>query len=274
MFNVTGQLNKQLCAVAVIFAQAYFATMSLLYSNGHLCFSIIALSYSLICLFSFLNLTYVRDFDALQVNFVPVVLSVAGIVAFNLGSSVSMAGLVLSLVADSYFALRFKTHTDAITYTPIELFGMESWTQQAFTRKNNLGLQLLASASIFGQLYLAIVGSTLGVQFSMVLIAFFLTRLVQFIGHTVLGLQMAQSNMACVSLAAISIFTQLGQGFVPTLSCIALIGDSVIGTAIFYFLNQQSVNRQINLVRKLSTFSHSDRIKIEFVGIDNQFEKV
>jgi hypothetical protein len=35
----------------------------------------------MICLFSFINVTYVRDFDALQVNFTPLILSIAGVMA-------------------------------------------------------------------------------------------------------------------------------------------------------------------------------------------------
>jgi len=37
--------------------------------------SITVFVYSMICLFSFVNVTYVRDFDALQINVVPIVLS-------------------------------------------------------------------------------------------------------------------------------------------------------------------------------------------------------
>lgn len=65
LFNVTGQLNKQLAAVAIIFSLVYFSLVSLAYKDYHMCLSIIINVYSFICLFSFLNVTYVRDFDCL-----------------------------------------------------------------------------------------------------------------------------------------------------------------------------------------------------------------
>jgi len=39
-----------------------------------------------------------------------------------------MLGLTLALVGDSYCALRFKTNSDKIKYTPIEEFAKQSWT--------------------------------------------------------------------------------------------------------------------------------------------------
>jgi hypothetical protein len=64
MFNVDGQLNKQLAAIAIIFGTLYFSLVSVAYKD-HMCFSLIVIAYSLICLFSFFNVSYVRDFDVL-----------------------------------------------------------------------------------------------------------------------------------------------------------------------------------------------------------------
>jgi hypothetical protein len=116
MFNVKGQVNKQICAVAVIIAQFYCATIALVHDHeANLSFAMVVLAYSMICLFSFLNLIYVRDFDCLQVNFTPLALSVAGIIQIISGSnSIAMYGLTVSLAADSYFALRFKEGEDKI----------------------------------------------------------------------------------------------------------------------------------------------------------------
>jgi hypothetical protein len=46
--------------------------------------------------------------------------------------------MVLALIGDSYYALRFKDEEDYIQYTPIEKFSLESWTQEVFrTGKNS-----------------------------------------------------------------------------------------------------------------------------------------
>lgn len=64
--------------------------------------------YSAICLFSFFNVTYVRDFEALQVNFTPIMLAVCGLVALERQYDFYLLGMVLALLADSYCAVRFK----------------------------------------------------------------------------------------------------------------------------------------------------------------------
>lgn len=80
MFNVTGQLSKQIAATAVIFAQLYLSIIGCIVSE-HQTLSILVLTYSVICLFSFFNLTYIRDFDAIQINATPIILSIAAMVA-------------------------------------------------------------------------------------------------------------------------------------------------------------------------------------------------
>jgi hypothetical protein len=88
--------------------------------DTHLSFSIIVLSYSVICLFSFLNIIYVRDFDAIQVNITPIVLSIAGLIGLIQNFSYPMLGINLALVADSFFAIRLKENNDVIQYNLFE----------------------------------------------------------------------------------------------------------------------------------------------------------
>jgi len=66
MFNVQGQMNKQMMAAAVIFSMMQFSMVGLALGNTESqSFSILTLVYSFIALFSFFNVSYVRDFDAL-----------------------------------------------------------------------------------------------------------------------------------------------------------------------------------------------------------------
>ena len=63
LFNTKGQVNKQINAAAVIFALLQFSIVGITTATSE-AFCVIVLAYSLICLFSYFNLTYVRDFDA------------------------------------------------------------------------------------------------------------------------------------------------------------------------------------------------------------------
>jgi len=81
LFNQRTQVNKQISAISVICLQLYLSLVEITSFNMHQCFSIIVLSYSLICMFSFLNVVYVRDFEAIQVNFTPIILSISGLIA-------------------------------------------------------------------------------------------------------------------------------------------------------------------------------------------------
>lgn len=80
LFNEQLKVFKQISAISVIFCMLYFSLVRVVTKQENL--SIIVLVYSLICLFSFFNVTYVRDFDALQINFTPMALSVAAILSF------------------------------------------------------------------------------------------------------------------------------------------------------------------------------------------------
>lgn len=106
----------------------------IMWHTEHQSFSIVVFTYSAICMFSYFNVTYVRDFDALQVNFTPLLLTVSGIVALQRHYDFYLMGMVLSLTADSYFALRFKDNSDQIKFSVVERFAMESWSQEAFNK--------------------------------------------------------------------------------------------------------------------------------------------
>jgi len=62
LFNAKGQTTKVLAAASVIFAQLYFSLAALIMGNES-SLAITVFAYSTICLFSFMNVSYVRDFD-------------------------------------------------------------------------------------------------------------------------------------------------------------------------------------------------------------------
>ena len=68
--------------------------------------------------------------------------------------------------------------------------------------------------------------------------AFYLARLSQFFFRTVLGVQMAQSNMACVVLAIMGCFN-LNSGFYSMASTVLLLVDSYIGLMMFSFTHRE-----------------------------------
>ena len=119
----------------MIFSLIYFSLVSIVTSSGNL--SMVVFVYSLICLFAFFNVTYVRDFDALQINFTPIILSIAGIISLQRDFDYSKLGMTIALVSDAYFALRFREREDQIRFSPIENFARESWTQEAFSINQN-----------------------------------------------------------------------------------------------------------------------------------------
>lgn len=78
LFNAKGQTTKVLAGASVIFAQLYFSLAALTMGNDS-SLAITVLAYSMICLFSFINVSYVRDFDVVQINFTPITLALVGI---------------------------------------------------------------------------------------------------------------------------------------------------------------------------------------------------
>lgn len=57
------------------------------------------------------------------------ILSVSAILAVMTNFDFCSLGMAVALVADGYFAIRYKENSDKIKYTPIERFAIESWTQ-------------------------------------------------------------------------------------------------------------------------------------------------
>jgi len=114
LFNVQGQIDKQIMALMVIFMEIYCSLVGIVNQSEHQCLSIVVLTYSLICMFSFMNLTYVRDFDAIQINITPVLLSIAAVIAIQRKFDFALLGMALALLTDSYCAIRFKTNSHKI----------------------------------------------------------------------------------------------------------------------------------------------------------------
>ena len=228
------------------------------------------LAYSVICLFAFFNLTYVRDFDAIQINATPMILSVMGILAIMTQFDICSLGMSVALVADGYFALRYKDNSDKIKYTPIELFAIESWTQQAFQKDGNILLQVFSATFIFVQLFLTLVGTVNREGLSYVFLAFYATRLMQFLFKTVLGAQMFQSNMSCVALAVIGLSTQVGQGPFVTAASIVMTADALLGSAIFTAVHRADIVHQVRLAKSLSCLGGYDKKQIQVELIDSR----
>ena len=140
LFNSTGQVKKQIAAISVIFALLQFSIVGVVLGK-YPAYSLLVLLYTLCCLFSFLNILYVRDFEAIQVNGSPMVLAFMGLmITLAYGTSYVPTGMTLALLADSYFALRFKDDSDHIEFTLVEKFALESWSQNVFNQSNQLAL--------------------------------------------------------------------------------------------------------------------------------------
>lgn len=252
-FNEKKQTNKAIAAVIVIFVQFVFALSSLINMHAQIqCFSLVVLTYSLICMFSYFNVTYVRDFDALQVNFTPLMLTVCGLVSLQGGYDFFLLGMVLSLIADSYFALRFKDETDKIKFSVLERFAMENWSQEAFNKAGQVTLQIIAVSLIFFQFFLSIVGAQNKEAVSLMFLIFYIVRLVQFLGlKTGLAMNMLQSNLVCMCLAVLGLFTLIGTSSIFTkLSCAILIFDALLGAAIFTCHNQEDIYKELGVYKE------------------------
>lgn len=117
MLEHSEQFNKQMYAVAVIFMMFAFCLPSFAFEGAN-SFNIMVLIYSMIAMFSFLNLSYVRDFDAIQVNATPIIMSVIGLLNMTQGGEVlpmvATGGMTAALMADSYFGARYSDDTDEI----------------------------------------------------------------------------------------------------------------------------------------------------------------
>lgn len=98
---------------------------------------------------------------------------------------------------------------------------------------------MAAASIIFFQIFLNIVGSVQGDKISFLIAAFYMTRLMQYIFNTGLGIQIAQSNMACVLLAVYGVLN-ITSGPFSAISTILLFIDAYIGAFIFVTENDIS----------------------------------
>lgn len=196
--------------------------------------SITVFVYSMICLFSFVNVTYVRDFDALQINIVPIALSLMAMSQLHYAETYEFCkvGLLVALIADSYFAIRYQESSDNIEFNNFELFAQESWTSGAFNKTYQIGLQIFGGAFIFAQIFFTLAAATNGQYFQGIILAFYIARLVQYLMNTMKGVEMFQSNMVCVLLAVIS-FNHISEFNIGALQSLFLILDAYIGTVLF-----------------------------------------
>jgi hypothetical protein len=122
LFNKSDSAQKQLFGAAIIFALVYFSIVQVVMAQDTL--SITVFVYAIICLFSYFNVTYVRDFDALQVNFVPVVLSLVSMIEAIHSNTLglSLAGMTTTLLADAYFAMKYQKSSNELEFNKFELF--------------------------------------------------------------------------------------------------------------------------------------------------------
>jgi hypothetical protein len=140
-------------------------------------------------------------------------------------------GMTMSLMADGYFAIRYKEHSDSIEYNAFELFAQESWTQQAFNKTNSFSLQIAAISMIFVQIFLTMAGTVNGYAYQALFLSFYLARLLQFFLTTVKGLEMYQSNLTCFVLCGIAFFNM---GFnLSFLQCMLMMVDAYTGAFLF-----------------------------------------
>jgi hypothetical protein len=271
LFNSKGQTCKVLAAVSVIFAQIYFSLAAVVMSETP-AMGITVFAYSGICLFSFLNVSYVRDFDVVQINMTPISLAVLGLTCLMGHFDFTTLGMTLALVADSYFALRYKQDdSDLIEYSTIELFAQESWTQQAFDRTSSMGLQITAISMIFLQLFFAMAGSVNGQIYQPLFLAFYMARLLQFFFSTVKGMQMLQSNLVGVILAGIAV-CNMGLNL-TALQAIFMIVDAYIGAILFVITKNIEVSKWTEMIPLSVSSKIQKRIRlVDVFGQQDQDE--
>lgn len=206
------------------------------------------LVYSLICLFSMLNISYVRDFDALQVNLTPIMLALTGMMTSLQNPSAPAIGLTISTGMDAYFALRYRESTDHIDFSPVERFAMESWTQEAFVRDRGMTLQTVSTLFIFAEMYMGMVGIADGHHTCIPIMIFALMRLLQFFCREIPAVNMAQSNFTAVALSGATIYEAIMLQS-PLLSVAAglLSVDAALGTSIFVSNNAHEIAQFLRL---------------------------
>lgn len=285
MFNDMKQINKAISAVVIIFAMFFFSLASLLTQlldnkkSDHQSFSLVIFTYTMICMFSYFNIAYVRDFDAIQVNITPLMLTICGLVSLRQSHDFFLIGMVITLLADSYCALRFSENNDQINFSVIERFAMESWCQDAFNKRGIITAQIVAVCLMFTQVYLNLLGAHNGEQLAFIFLAFYMVRLLQFFLKTSIAVNMVQSNFVCLSLAVMAIFTFFtgGMGFATALSSVIIILDAILGAAMFVHHNQEDIYKEMGLYQEykkikgwqgLNSPGHITNLKMERVNVN------
>lgn len=258
MFNDMKQVNKAIAAVSVIFVMFFFSLSCLITqfleqkNTSNQSLTLVIFTYSVICMFSYFNVAYVRDFDAIQVNFTPLLLTICGLVKLQNSYDFYMLGMVLSLLADSYCALRFSENHDQIAFSIVERFAMESWCQDAFNKRGLVMAQIVAVCLIFSQVYLNLVGAQNGEQLCFLFLGFYLIRLLQFLLKTSIAVNMFQSNFVCLVLAVTGVFALFSRtmSIMSALSCMILAFDALLGASMFVALNQEDIQAELGISSK------------------------
>jgi len=146
-----------------------------------------------------------------------------------------LLGMVITMIADSSFALRYKDTSDKINWTCIERFAMESWTQNAFQQNKDIALQIVCAIFIFTQLALNLHGAQSKELICFLYLGFYVTRVVSFLLDTVLAIKMTQSNMTGVCLAivgGVTIFSGVNSQM-TNIAIVIMILDAILGSTIF-----------------------------------------
>lgn len=112
----------------------------------------------------------------------------------------------------------------------------------------------MATAFIFLQVSLNLIGTIYGEGMCVWMLAFCMMRLIQFFGKINLAIQMLQSNVSCIALVTVSLCTGQATGaaaLFATASTIVMLADAILGTAIFYAHNRDEIFKQLSFVKTL-----------------------
>lgn len=93
---------------------------------------------------------------------------------------------------------------------------------------------------------------------SMIFLVFYLTRLVQYLMTTCLGINMIQSNFVAIFLASMGIFTMVTSpslSLAVKLSSILLTFDALLGAAIFIAINQEEIYKELGVYKEFKKLS-------------------
>jgi len=162
--------------------------------------------------------------------------------------------MTTALLADSYFAMKYQSSSDKLEFNNFELFAQESWTQSAFNNSNSLRLQIFAPTIIFVQIFLTMAGAMDGQIYAGLFLSFYMARLVQYLFASIKGVEMYQSNMICVVLAAIACKNTLGLDVMSTACAILMVLDAYIGAVFF------AVKKNIHVTMFDNQFSSAGKV--------------